>query len=322
MDDHMSAPFCLGDALWKAMPPQADRPGQRHDAAIRPTACVAACCWRGPQASARARRPPPGALPPLVRQSRGRRRRHRMQALGLLLCAVGGQPWQTRHPAARSVMERFPRAGGDQRRLRRATRAAAETLRGAPARPHRSVSGLTMPRLGPPDGQPVAWCLPPGGWGDVEALPDEAEALPEGARRDAEKADKDSDSEERLPAGQQRPRRPRRPQHSKRAGPPSRAVGQSDQRQRVATAGSRIDQLWPQAMHAVTSQGLARQVALFGIATRLHCYLNLEDSCREQLRLLVSASLGPHRRRADGDRLRRDQAIAGGMSCRASTGLH
>src|SRR5262249_9264195 len=189
MDDHMSAPFCLGDALWKAMPPQADRPGQRHDAAIRPTACVAACCWRGPQASARARRPPPGALPPLVRQSRGRRRRHRMQALGLLLGAVGGQPWQTRHPAARSVMERFPRAGGDQRRLRRATRAAAETLRGAPARPHRSVSGLTMPRLGPPDGQPVAWCLPPGGWGDVEALPDEAEALPEGARRDAEKAD-------------------------------------------------------------------------------------------------------------------------------------
>ena len=43
----------------------------------------------------------------------------------------------------------------------------------------------------------------------------------------------------------------------------------------VETAGSLIEQLFPQSIHAVTSQVFELKVARFVIASRLNCYLNL-----------------------------------------------
>src|SRR3989442_13089227 len=68
---------------------------------------------------------------------------------------------------------------------------------------------------------------------------------------------------------------PMRKKNSKRALPPYISFVQSYHRKRVETAGSLIEQLLPQSIHAVTSQGFELKVALFVIASSLNCYLNL-----------------------------------------------
>jgi hypothetical protein len=66
-----------------------------------------------------------------------------------------------------------------------------------------------------------------------------------------------------------------RKKNSQRVLPPCLSFVQSYHRKRVETAGSLIEPLLPKSMHAVTSQGFALKVALFVIASSLHCYLNL-----------------------------------------------
>jgi hypothetical protein len=68
---------------------------------------------------------------------------------------------------------------------------------------------------------------------------------------------------------------PIRKKNSKRTLPPYVSFVQSYHRKRVETAGSLIEQLLPKSIHAVTSQGFELKVALFVIASSLHCYLNL-----------------------------------------------
>lgn len=68
---------------------------------------------------------------------------------------------------------------------------------------------------------------------------------------------------------------PIRKKNAKRALPPAVSFVQHYDRKMIETAGSLIEQLFPKSMHAVTSQGFALKVALFVIASRLNCYLNL-----------------------------------------------
>jgi hypothetical protein len=78
---------------------------------------------------------------------------------------------------------------------------------------------------------------------------------------------------------------PMRQKNSKGALSPSISVVQSSYCKRIETAGSRIVQLLPKSIHAVTSQGFELKVALFVIASSLKGYLNLSEPYREQLGL-------------------------------------
>jgi hypothetical protein len=125
------------------------------------------------------------------------------------------------------------------------------------------------------DGQPVDGFLTPGGFGAIDALKYYAYELPEGAIIYADKAYNDDEIEALLHAVEPMHLLPMRQKNSKRALSPSVTFVQSYHRTRVATAGSRIEQLLPKSIHAVTSQGFELKVALFVIASSLNSYTNL-----------------------------------------------
>ena len=125
------------------------------------------------------------------------------------------------------------------------------------------------------DGQPVECFLTHGGFGDVDALKYYAYELPDGAIIYADKAYNDYEIEDLLKEVDHIQLIPIRKKNSKRALPPYISFVQRYHRKRVETAGSLIEQLLPKSIHAVTSQGFELKVALFVIAYRLNCYLNL-----------------------------------------------
>ena len=132
-----------------------------------------------------------GYIPPMVSKSRVSRRLHRIKNLFIVFFNLFAHPWKTLNTAAISVMDSIPLAGGDHRRIRRSKIDSHEDFRGYQASQKRDFYGRKMPLMVPQDGQPVACCLTPGSFGNVDALQYEAYALPDGSIISAAKAYKD-----------------------------------------------------------------------------------------------------------------------------------
>ena len=275
MDNKIIATFCLCDDLLKAMRHQEDRQGQMNDAEIMTTACIASLCFRGNHESARAMLKQYGYIPHMLSKSRFSRRLHRIKDLFLVLFDLLGQTWKTLNTEAIYVIDSLPIAVCDHIRIRRAKISADEQFRGYQASKKRYFYGLKIHLMVTQDGQPVECFLTHGGFGDVDALKYYAYELPDGAIIYADKAYNDYEIEDLLKEVDHIKLIPMRKKNSKRALPPYISFVQSYHRKRVETAGSLIEQLLPKSIHAVTAQGFELKVALFVIASSLHCYLNL-----------------------------------------------
>jgi hypothetical protein len=275
MDDKIIATFCLCDDLLKAMRHQEDRQCQMNDAEIMTTAFVASLFFRGHHESARAMLQQHGYIPHMLSKSRFSRRLHRIKDLFIILFDFLGNIWKTLNTDAIYVIDSFPIAVCDNIRIRRSKIYSDENFRGYQASKKRYFYGLKVHLMVTQDGQPVECFLPPGGFGDVDALKYYAYELPDGSILYADKAYNDYEIEDLLKDVEHIQLIPMRKKNSKRALPPYISFVQSYHRKRVETAGSLIEQLLPKSIHAVTSQGFELKVALFVIASSLNCYLNL-----------------------------------------------
>ena len=275
MDDKIIATFCLCDDLLKAMHHQEDRQCQMNDAEIMTTAFTASLFFRGNQESARAMLKQHGYIHHMLSKSRFNRRLHRITELFIILFNLLGQIWKTLNTDAIYVIDSLPIAVCDNIRIRRSKIYSDEKFRGYQASKKRYFYGLKIHLMVTKDGQPVECFLTPGGFGDVDALKYYAYELPDGSIIYADKAYNDYEIEDLLQEVDHIQLIPMRKKNSKRALPPYISVVQSYHRKRVETAGSLIEQLLPKSIHAVTSQGFELKVALFVVASSLHCYLNL-----------------------------------------------
>ena len=275
MDDKIIATFCRCDDLLKAMHHQENCQCQMHDADILTTAFIASLFFRGHHESARAMLKQHGSIPHRLSKSRFHRRLHRMKEIFLVFFDLLAQIWQTLNTEAVYVIESMPSAVCAHRRIRRSKIYSDEDFRGYHASKKRYFYGLKTHLMVPQAGQPVACFLTPGGFGDVDALKYYAYALPDGSIIYADKAYNDYESADLLQEVDHIQLIPMRKKNSKRPLPPSISFVQSYHRKRVETAGSLIEQLLPKSIHAVTSRGFELKVALFVIASSLHCYLNL-----------------------------------------------
>jgi Transposase DDE domain len=275
MDDKIIATFCLCDDLLKAMHHQEDHQCRMNDAEIMTTALVASLCFRGHHESARMMLQQHGYIPHMLSKSRFSRRLHRIKEIFIVLFDLLAQIWKTVNQDALYMIDSLPVAVCDNIRIRRSKIYSNEDFRGYQASKKRYFYGLKIHLMVTPDGQPVECFLTPGGFGDVDALKYYAYELPEGAIIYADKAYNDYAIEDLLKEVDHIQLLPIRKKNSKRALPPSISFVQSYYRKRVETAGSRIEQLLPKSIHAVTSQGFALKVALFVIASSLNCYFDL-----------------------------------------------
>lgn len=275
MDDKIIMTFCLCDDLLKAIHHQEDRQCHMNDAEIMTTALVASLFFRGNHESARALLKQHGYIPHMLSKSRFSRRLHRIKEIFIILFHLLGKLWKTLNTDALYVIDSLPVAVCDNIRIRRSKIYSTEDFRGYQASKKRYFYGLKIHLMVTQDGQPVECFLTPGGFGDIDALKYYAYELPEGAIIYADKAYNDYEIEDLLQAVEHIHLLPMRKKNSKRALSPSVTFVQSYHRKRVETAGSRIEQLLPKSIHAVTSQGFELKVALFVIASSLNSYANL-----------------------------------------------
>ena len=275
MDDKIIATFCLCDDLLKAMHHPEDRQCQMNDAAGMTTAFIASLFFRGNHESARAMLQQHGYIPHMLSKSRFSRRLHRMKEMFIILFDLLGQTWKTLNTDSIYVIDSLPIAVCDNIRIRRSKIYTDEKFRGDKASKKRYFYGLKIHLMVTQDGQPVECFLTHGGFGDVDALKYDAYELPDGSIIYADKAYNDYEIEDLLTDVDHIELLPMRKKNSKRALPPEVCFVQNDHRKMVETAGSLIEQLLPQSIHAVTSQGFELKVALFVIAYSLNCYLTL-----------------------------------------------
>src|SRR2546427_11480300 len=275
MDDKIIATFCLCDDLLKAMHHPEDRQCQMNDAEVMTTAFIASLFFRGNHESARAMLQQHGYIPHMLSKSRFSRRLHRMKELFIALFDLLAHKWKTLNKDSIYVIDSIPIAVSDNIRIRRSKIYSNEDFRGYQASKKRYFYGLKMHLMVTQDGQSVECFLTPGGFGDVDALKYYAYELPDGSIIYADKAYNDYAIEDLLKEVDHIQLIPMRKKNSKRALPPYISFVQSYHRNRVETAGSLIEQLLPQSIRAVTAQGFELKVALFVIASSLHCYLNL-----------------------------------------------
>ncbi len=275
MDDKIIATFCLCDDLLKAMHHPEDRQCQMNDAAGMTTAFIASLFFRGNHESARAMLQQHGYISHMLSKSRFSRRLHRMKEMFIILFDLLGQTWKTLNTDSIYVIDSLPIAVCDNIRIRRSKIYTDEKFRGDKASKKRYFYGLKIHLMVTQDGQPVECFLTHGGFGDVDALKYDAYELPDGSIIYADKAYNDYEIEDLLTDVDHIELLPMRKKNSKRALPPEVCFVQNDHRKMVETAGSLIEQLLPQSIHAVTSQGFELKVALFVIAYSLNCYLTL-----------------------------------------------
>lgn len=245
------------------------------DAEVMTTALVAALFFRGNHESARAMLNQQGYIPQMLSKSRLSRRLHRVKDLFISLFALLGATWKHLNSDSTYVMDSFPISVCDNIRIPRSRIYRDEKYRGYKASKKRYFYGLKIHLMVTSDGQPVECFLTHGGFGDVDALKCYTYELPDGSFIYADKAYNDYEIEDLLNEIDHIQLIPMRKKNSKRALPQSVCYVQNYYRKIVETAGSRIEQLLPKSIHAVTSQGFELKVALFVIAYSLDCYLKL-----------------------------------------------
>jgi hypothetical protein len=169
-------------------------------------------------------------------------------------------------------MDSLPIAACDNIRIPRAKLYAEERFRGYLPSKKRYVYGLKVHLLVTKEGQPVAFFLIHGSFGDVDALKHYIFDLPAGSIVYADRAYNDYEREDLLHEVEHIQLIPMRKKNSKRALPPYVSFVQHSYRKMIETAGSLIEQMLPKSIHAVTPQGFELKVVLFMLSYSLSCY--------------------------------------------------
>jgi hypothetical protein len=112
-----------------------------------------------------------------------------------------------------------------------------------------------MHLMGTAQGQPVECFLTPGSDRDLQALQALQCDVPARRSIDAAKAYHDEGMADLLQESCNMELRPLRQKNATRVTPPYRAFVQHDHRQRIDTAGSLLERVWPNTLHAVTARG-------------------------------------------------------------------
>lgn len=268
MDSSIIATYCLCDDILRALHHHDDPQRQMTDAEVLTTALVAARYYGGCVEHARAMLQSHGYMPRMLSKSRFNRRLHAIADLVGSLFAVLGEVFKDLNTEAIYVIDSFPIAACDHYRVYRSRLYQGEAWRGYQASKRRFFYGLKLHLMVIRTGQPVEFFLTPGSTGDVSALKLYAFDVPEQAWITADKAYNDYTVEDVL-ADAERQLSPLRKARSKRPVPPWVAYLQSYRRAIIETTFSRLQDLLPKSIHAVTARGFELKVGLFVLACSL-----------------------------------------------------
>jgi len=271
MDTQIVAIYCICDDILKGLKHFEDQQRQMSDAEVMTTSLVAALFFSGNMEKARVFLLEYGYIPKMLEKSRFNRRQHKIAELFLVVFELLGDLWKQLNEESVYVMDSFPVSACDNYRIPHCHLYAGEAWRGYQANKQRYFYGLKIHLMVTQQGQPVEFFLTPGSWSDTRALKMYNFDLPEGSLVTGDKAYTDYAFEDLLEEAQL-DLQPLRKKNSKRPVPPWLQYWLACYRKVIETTGSRMEQLFPKHIHAVTPQGFELKLALFVLATSFNFF--------------------------------------------------
>lgn len=265
MDTQIIAIFCLCDDMLKGLHHFEDHQRQMSDAEIMTTAIAAVLYFKGNFSLASHFLYEAHYIPGMLSKSRFNRRLHAIAELFLTLFLRLGETWKKLNENSLYVVDSFPIAVCDNYRIMRSKIYQNEAFRGYIPSKKRFFYGVRIHILVTEHGEPVEFFLAPGSLHDATALGMYNFDLPGNSLVTGDKAYNDYTKEDIMnDAGICLV--PIRKGNSKRPLPAYISLFIASIRKVVETTGSRITQLLPKYIHAVTAKGFELKVGLFVLA--------------------------------------------------------
>ncbi|MBO1348698.1 MAG: IS982 family transposase [Hormoscilla sp. GUM202] len=206
----------------------------------------------------------------LLSKSRFNRRLHNIgEPIWMLLFQVRAQTFKQLNPGQECqeyILDSFPVPVCDNIRIDRCKIYKQEEDRGYIASKKRYFYGLRVHMLVNKSGNPIEFYLAPGSYNDVKLLQSFCFDLPSNSLVYGDKAYNDYQLEDLLKESANIKLKPLRKKNSKRKESPCFEYIQQVTRKQVETCFSRITNLFPKSIHAVTSKGFELKIILFIIA--------------------------------------------------------
>ena len=264
MDMTIIALYCLCDDLLNHLHHR-ETPSRMSDAEVITTVVVSALYFSGHHEKSCQFMKAHGYIPQMLSKSRFNRRVHGLSSVIRQLFQCLGLYWSRHSPSHLYVIDSFPIAVCDNKRIKRCQRFQGEEWRGYQASKRRYFYGLKVHLLVTEAGQPVECFFTEGSMSDVKALKLFDFDLPEHAEILGDKAYNDYDFEDML-AKVTLLLAPLRKCNSKRAVPAYTTYWRLLKRKVVETTGSLLEQLMPKHIHTSTALGFEIKLMTFMLA--------------------------------------------------------
>lgn len=266
MIDHTVALYCITDDLLKAVGHREDTRRSLSDAEVITTALVAALYFGGNLEHSRRLMQQAGLMPRMLSKSRLSRRLHSVADLLYGLFHQLGLVLKEMSATTTYRLDSFPVAVCDNIRIARCRLARGKEFRGFCAAKRRYFYGVKVQVVTTADDIPVEVAFLPGAASDARGLDVLPLELPVGSRlfMDSGYTDYAAEDAARDEAGVEFA--VCRKKNARRCDDPWRAYYKELERKRVETTFSRITNLFPKKIHAVTLRGFLLKVTLFVVA--------------------------------------------------------
>ena len=265
MDTEIIALYCWCDDYLKALNHVENTAYRLSDAEVITTAVLSAWYFAGHHDHARVLLEEQGYMPHMLSKSRFNRRLHQLSDVLLSLFQCLGQWHVQRNQESVYVVDSFPIAVCDNKRIRRCRCFQGQQWRGYQASKQRYFYGLKLHLLVTAQGQPVECHWSHGSLSDIQGLKQFDWNIPVGAEVLGDKAYNDYGFEDVLASvGIQLS--PLRKSNSKRPIQAYVEYWRRAKRKVVETTGSLLERLMPKHIHSVTAQGLEIKLLCFLLA--------------------------------------------------------
>lgn len=264
MDMTIIALYCLCDELLNHLH-HPETPSRMSDAEVITTVVVSALYFSGHHEKSCQFMKAHGYIPQMLSKSRFNRRVQGLASVIRQLFQSLGRYWGKQSPSPLYIIDSFPIAVCDHKRIKRCQRFQGEEWRGYQASKQRYFYGLKVHLLVTEAGQPVECVFTEGSMSDVKALKLFDFDLPQNAEILGDKAYNDYHFEDQL-AEVDLLLSPLRKSHSKRAIPAYITYWRSLKRKVVETTGSLLEQPMPKHIHSSTRLGFEIKLMTFMLA--------------------------------------------------------
>lgn len=269
MIDHTTALYCITADLLKAIGRADDCRCRLTDAEVITTAIVAALYFGGNVERGRSFLLESGLMPRMLSSSRLTRRLHHVAGLVNSLFHQLGMALKGAAGSTKYLLDSLPVAVCDNMLISRSRLAADEEFRGYVASKTRYFYGVRVQVVTTEEGVPVELAFLPGAASDVRALGVLPLALPRGSQLFTDSGYTDYAAEDAAAEADGVEFAPSRKSNSKRGDNVWRGYCKQPMRKRIETVFSRISDLLPRRIHAVTLSGFLLKVSMFVIAFAL-----------------------------------------------------